>query len=687
MSPLPGKRTDLAALTPEKVTELANAGLVKRAIRELDAGQGPELEEDAAGVVRGKFEGGVTATLPPHVLLRDAPCSCGSVAVCRHRVATALAYARRVGAPAAVESWSPGELDDATVEKALGKRVLDRARRLAASPLVVTLTPGPTPEAALPTCGVRFLVPRDLAYARCDCAAGGGCEHVGLAVLAFREAERAGPLVSPRTVELGARPAAASTPAPGSSAAPTGATSSPPATTAGGAGDALAEAFALVHALLHEGLAHAPGSFATRFARARAPLERAGLAWPLAILDELEEQLLAYRERSARYRAPVAAGLLAELAARARASRCPGELPAAAILGQGEPRETLLDQVQLVSLGARVDGTGSQRTATVFLADPDSGTVLVLERSWTGGESDAAPAGPELARRSIAPNVRLDQLAKGQVVSRAVKRRANRTISLGTGTASRTSVLGQAGDWGRLGSLVVTRAQDLERALAARPPRILAPRFLADSVRVLAPARVHDLAYAPGAQVLSAVLELEDGSTVALERHHRAAAPHALEALAAALVGPGAAPRFVSGEVRRTHHGLVLDPLAVAGERIVVPDLEALPEGTALPLGAAPEGTDPVEAALAVASGELEALAHGGLGRAGPPSRVREIATKLDAVGLGETAGRLRTLGAELASRAAGEPGEKSAQAWCDAAIRVALAVESASDGGAPGAG
>src|SRR5262249_22441884 len=63
-------REDLLALTPEKVTALSNAGLVKRALRELEAGQGPRLEEDAKGVVRGTFPDGVVATLPPGVLLR-----------------------------------------------------------------------------------------------------------------------------------------------------------------------------------------------------------------------------------------------------------------------------------------------------------------------------------------------------------------------------------------------------------------------------------------------------------------------------------------------------------------------------------------------------------------------------------------------------------------------------------------
>ena len=40
--------------------------------------------------------------------------------------------------------------------------------------LAVELAWGTEPTARLPNATVRFLVPHDLAYARCDCAEGGG---------------------------------------------------------------------------------------------------------------------------------------------------------------------------------------------------------------------------------------------------------------------------------------------------------------------------------------------------------------------------------------------------------------------------------------------------------------------------------------------------------------------------------
>ncbi len=638
-------RQDLVALTPEKVAALANAGLVKRALREIEEGKGPALDEDSSGVVRGTFADGVVATLPPGVLLRDAPCTCGAVSVCRHRVAVALAYARAHGSTAPAEPWSPAAIDDAALEKALGKRVLDRARRLASGPIAATLTPGAIPEAALPTCTVRFLVPLDPSYARCDCALGAGCEHVALAVLAFREAERKAPLEGPRTVELGAPATADQESRP------------------------LDEALALARTILVDGVAHASPALAARFARVESALERAGLVWPLEIVSELEDALDAYRERSARYRVGTVARLLVELAARARAAATPGELPPSVVLGQGESRETPLDQVRLLSLGARIEGDERARKASVYLADLDSATVLVLERAWTFGEHETPPSGHELARRQVAPGIGLGLLARGQLVSRAVIRRANRGIRLGgRGGLSRTSVAPQTGDWGGLpASLLVACAASLERTLAARPPWLVAPRVLAETVRVVPVAAVREVRYSPGDQALSALLELPGGSTLRLERVHESAAPHALSVLAEALAGP---VRFVSGEVRRGHGGLAIDPLAVVGERVLVLDLEEPPSGATLDVGRGETAVTRRDDALERAASELESLVHPGLAHdPGARPRLEAAGARLEAAGLVETAKRIRALAASLG-------GDGAASAWFSVSIRVALGRE-----------
>ena len=115
-------------------------------------------------------------------------------------------------------------------------------------------------------------------------------------------------------------------------------------------------------------------------------------------------------------------------------------------------------------------------------------------------------------------------------------------------------------------------------------------------------------------------------------------APHALEALAAALT---AAPRFLSGHLTAGAHGLELDPLAVVADRVIALDV-AGPGKLELPAGRLDLEPTPVAAAVAEAWGCLEDAAHSGLLR--PPGgfaeRLGRAIERLTAVGLEETAAR-----------------------------------------------
>jgi hypothetical protein len=674
-------RDDLLALSPQSLAALANVGLVKRAQREIAAGDGPAIEEDAAGVVTGTFKDGVVTRLVPGKTLRETPCSCGAVVVCRHRVAVALAYPawhvanaapaareeQAAAAPAArAEAWSPSCFTDADLDAALGKRVMDRARAAVRAGIVVELDPGEIPAARLPTCAVRFHVPRDLAYARCDCALAAGCEHVALAAWAFREAERLSSNDPPRTVELGGG-------------------------TARGALDAgaLDEAEELALAVIGEGVSALAPDVAPRFARARQKLATAGFVWPGTLVDDLELAVEAYRSQSARYSAAEAAGLLAGIGARTRAIRrardegAGVELPARYLLGSDEARETLLDHVRLVSLGARVTADGRARDAAVFLADPDSGVVLVIEKRWTFAENEEPEDGPALARRALASRVTLGMMAGGQIVSRAVKRRANRSLSLGAARGGTTSVTPQRGEWELFPpSIFASDFEELGRALDASPPRLLRPRVLAESMRVVAVAGVGGLSFHPGEQQLTAEIADTNGHTMLLVRRYRRAAPHALEVIAAALAGEPPV-RFVAGDVRHGPYGLEIDPVGLVTDRMIVPDLEPA-KGGAPPIEAAQARHDSaLLAALDAGAGKLEEACHLGLVhlRGEWLARTREAAARLDEVGVAGVAKRLRGVADRveaIGDPAAPERVRAAAEAWMRAAIRVELTREAA---------
>ena len=659
-------RSDLLALTPASVAALANLGLVKRAQREIEAGKGPQLEEDASGVVTGTFEDGIVTKIPPGVPLRDAPCTCGSTTVCRHRVAVVLAYpawhaahgAEAAGVPA-TEAWSPSCFTEEQLTALVGKRVMARAQSIVRSGIVVELEDGPSPLAKLPTCAVRFHVPRDLAYARCDCQASIACEHVVVAAWAFRQAD-ANSTPLPCTIELGTQAEAAKAEF-----------TSP-----------LEDARRLAEHVIVEGVAHLGDAEKARFARVRASLGKAGLLWPGVIVDELEVLLEAYRSRSARYRTGDVMFLLASLEARARAATRGGALPSRFVLGSDEARETLLDHVRLVSLGARVEADGDRREASVYLADPDSGTVLVASREL------AAPAdakeqpeeGPALARRVITGRVTLGALARGQLVTRAAKRHANHALSLATTRTGQTSVAPSTGEWECLPTgLRVKSFAALASDLRSRPPRLLRPRTLAAQMKVieLDPGAVLEVAYRPGDQEIVAVLGHTDAESghaerLHLVRRHSRTGPSALDAIAKALEQ---GPKFVAGDVRLGSRGLEIDPTALVTDRVIVPDLETEPPIVEkLPL-LAPREEPPIGSTLVRAGTVLEEALHDGLARLRPgfADRATQAADALGAVGLAEARKRI------IALRDAAKAGDATAaRAWLDAAIRLELTREAA---------
>ncbi|MBX3249172.1 MAG: hypothetical protein KF901_18480 [Myxococcales bacterium] len=663
-------REDLYALTPEAVAALANVGLVKRALRELEAGQGPSLTEESDGTVIGTFPDGVVARLVPGRPLRDVPCSCPAMGVCRHRVATALAYRAFASSASGAhegarepdfEPWSPGELDDAALAT-LGRRPLEEARAARRRGVVaVVRRPRPSEPATveLPSCTVRFLVPRELAYARCDCRVGIGCAHVALAVWAFREADTRDREALEQTVEVRDARAEAVDESP------------------------LEVAVSLARHLVVDGVANAREALGQRFALARSELGARGWLWPESALEALEASLARYRSRSARYTPEDVLDLVVELEARRRAvARSAGvALPAAHVLGKGERHETALDHLRLVGLGARGVSEGTTRGVEVLLADPDTGAVLVHTKSWDFAADAEVPSISELGRRRAA-GTSLAQLAAGQVVTRAAKRRANRAVLFGNARGA-TSVTPQVGDWDRLPApLRAESVAALLRERETRPPHALRPRVLADDVYVLPIAGVDDVRWDPATQRLVAVARDLEDTLVLVVREHRAHAPDAEDVLAAALSGRFGAPRYLAGEVHVRGGAVFFDPTAVVAGEVIVPELRAWEprDGERAPIARGalpPDAGDELERArgLLAEGVQLGLRDLSGAARA----RLGELSRALERGGLSRTANVLERAGAALEhARVVSDEAswDDAAAAWIDAGLRVELALE-----------
>src|SRR3954470_8225776 len=111
-------RPDLLSLSPDDLAVLTNRGTVKRAQRELEAGEADGAwSEDPDGGLTVRWSDGVECRLPVGKVVGEGTCTCDATGICRHLVRTVLAYQGQsspgAGAPADPPGpWDPGRIDD-----------------------------------------------------------------------------------------------------------------------------------------------------------------------------------------------------------------------------------------------------------------------------------------------------------------------------------------------------------------------------------------------------------------------------------------------------------------------------------------------------------------------------------------------------------------------------------------------
>ncbi|GMV29235.1 MAG: hypothetical protein AMXMBFR59_13600 [Rhodanobacteraceae bacterium] len=595
-------RTDLVELGIDALTALSNPGFVKRALKDIAEGRRPQIDVLPDATVHARYDDGQQATLAPGKSLREARCTCPAAGLCRHRVTLVLAYQEWVREQVAASptdvrpaagpetAWSPAEFDDAALAGALPTAALEQARRLAAARPVVRLSvwraTAPTLTAQLPLCTVRFFSRSSLAHARCDCRLGGNCEHVAVAVWAFRRA----PGDVDAVVEVLPQDAAAG-----------------PAGFDAASGAAQAAALRFLRRIWLDGSSQPWMPLEADYAAVRELFARLGWSWPIEGLDELRALMLAQAARSSRFDPRRLLDVLAEVAARlASASTAAGaatpRLPAARILGVGVRGEVALDHLKLVSLGLQCWSDDSADGARVLFADPDTLAVTVLERSWP--REGAVPATPTLQRRVAGQSLR--QLAAAQVVTRGAKRRANGVVDIAA-LARQTSVLPLSpGSWDGLAPpLRQPDAAALARHLRDAEPDFVQPRQAIAHVHVLSIAEVGIWGWDASAQTLHARLrcgsadaECPEDQWIDLALPHDPAANGAVDVLAGVLSDTDDPPRQIAGLARLRGGGVWLLPLALLTDRRAV----------VLQAGSAGAQTLPVWQADAVRSGLVPLL-------------------------------------------------------------------------------
>ena len=625
-------RPDLLPLSPEALIQFTNAGLVKRAVRELAGGYRPELALDEAATLTARFSDGIEVLWPSGQTIAQARCNCGASGVCRHRLIAVLAYREQAPADSAPAAPLLEEVSDETLAAALTPAVLQEAERARAAGLRVELRRvadgEPCDTARLPSATVRFWGGGALAAARCDCLRGSACAHVALGVWAFRTAAGAA------SVQLG-----------------------PPASAQALERGPYLQAVA---ALLRQGVSHGSGALAQGLSTARAAC--GGATWLSLLLADLETWAEAYMQRSARYDAATGVDLLAELALRLSAGTQAGQ--AGAVLGLGQAAETALDRLRLMTLGARTRRDGAARQTELVLADLDTGTRLVLRHDWTVPEdADAAAEAALRASERLAPGVQLEALAQGQLLAQGAARRADGSLRLARARSSQNSVLPQRADWELLGAPVRFDAvAALRREAQAHPNAALQPRHAARRFVVFTPALgAIEAVYDPNAQTLLATLHDSAGEPLLLQRSHERHLPLALDALAAALSGRHGALRHVAGLLSWQDGLPCLEPWALACDQVLVPDFARQHSGAlaALPLGQELQpGSEPCARLLERLRQHLATALHHGLAQA--PARWlaagEALARELDQHGF-------KALGEQL-RQAQTRPPALRAEAW-----------------------
>ena len=547
-------RHDLLSLSLDDLAAITNRGTVKRAVKELDAGELTwQLSESGDGLVF-VWSDGTRCEFPASGTLHEARCSSTLTGISRHVVRSVLAY-QRAHAPQATSAaatssvpsdvWDPGGITDAELVTCFGKLAVGKARRRFEQGVVVELTRGAKPTARFldEPVTVRFMVPGDIRYLSSDAEPSELATWGAIAVWAFRQLpqEKLADLLSLHAREL---------PLPASAG----------------------ELERHIDELLLDGFAHLPRTWEARIQRMERRLRETGLIWPADVVLELLQADHRYQERDARFDPAEAVLGLGELLCRLRAieSHTSGpdkpRLPQLLVCGSPKDVPVQISGGRLLGVGLGVQVARGSVTLNAYLQDVDTGSVMAIARRFEDSEPTAGvelPSFARLARTSISRGCGLGSLSLSQLLIKSGKRSPGGLLSLPR-QAGATSMHPQLFEWEQLKPpfLVESFAQ-LRARTQALPPSYLSPRRATENLHVVAVARVDAAHFDPARQRLTATLRDARGDLVRLVHPYYARGHEGFAALTRALEHHAERVRFACGHVRLAAGELQLWPVSL----------------------------------------------------------------------------------------------------------------------------
>ncbi len=561
-------RSDLLSLSFEDLAATTNRGTVKRAQKELDAGQPSYQIHLADQQLTVAWSDRTECVFPAGCTIHEARCSSGSAGISRHVIRSVLAYQRHVQEAANQETadqadagesdqpadtpttapgllWNPGDLSDEVLIQHFRKLAITKARKLFDQGVLVELTRGAKPTARFlhESCTVRFPVPGDVRYARADCAESQLPKWVPMAVWAFRELppERVAGLLSIQQTQL---------PTPH---------------------DQLARLRELIAELLADGIAGLHGTWPQRLMRLEKQLRSAGLVWPAELIIELEDQFQRYQQQDARFSPTEMVRLVGELIARSRAIVSQnGAVPQTLVRGSKSDRALDIKSGRFVGLGLGVRRGQGQTVMLAYFQDTDTGTVAAVRRIFAdpSAESGESPKSyDDLADHTLQRGVSLAAAALSQLLLASGKRTPTDELVLPRGSGKLTTHP-QSYQWEQLAApLSADTFAQVRQRLESLPPDWLRPRRYTENLHVFAVAGVSDAEFDVIQQTLDATLHDSAGEQAQLLHpyHHRG--DRGFNQLLQVLRQRGAEVRFVCGHVRLVHQQLQIQPLTVILEQ------------------------------------------------------------------------------------------------------------------------
>lgn len=522
-------RRDLLSLEEDDLAALSNRGNVNRARRELERGDLTYQMNVIGDDLQFTWSDPVTCTIFSEHPLTQARCTCPATRLCRHILRSVLAYKRDTeDAETIAEAWDPGELLAWSQDRFSTAR-RKRAAELESEGLVIELTRGLKPNAVFHGLGhsIKFLVPHDGRYTRCDCPEDAPCIHTLLAIRAFSRLDpelRVGLDETKETHDL-----------------ETG--------TLEAAEEALAD-------ILDEGISHTPSEIMDRLESHEKKLRENGLLWPAEALNDIRQQHEYYHGHDARFSSERLVELVGEFTMRCDAIRSleHHSIPALFVAGRLDlDRHTRLGSARLVGLGITTRIYTNSTRVQAMLVDITSGAIIVAAHHFT--HEDHPPSFANLARRLVFRGRHLHDLGSGQLIIKAGRLSSTNELEIGRAGASRYT---QKFEWETLPSPVWGDSfGEVIARLETLPPASLRPRSASEDFHVLPVASVEEAGFDGRTQSVKATLHDSFGTIANLVHPYLDANREGTERLLRAFES-GDRLVLVSGRNRLGAHGLTI---------------------------------------------------------------------------------------------------------------------------------